>query len=285
MPYKPPADGTRTPLRTEFYWNPIQAGAFPTWSPELNAKQNPHLEGNPAYVELDINKYLDASRQTQTCRIVPVYVIGEIKAGKPVIIFSHGNAQVLDKNLVDLGKAMSLWGLPIVLYDYCGYGASADGAANEANAFSAIEAVSTWVNVHGMVPANRQIMMGWSIGTGAAAYLAATRPCMALILMSAYTSLTEVVIPVDVPVANMFKTKDRIRDVRCPILLLHGSDDVVIRSILTQRLYDIAKQVGKDVEMTIFPGIGHFLFEDPQGRPNIPLFTRIAVFLRKLGAA
>ena len=77
------------------------------------------------------------------------------------------------------------------------------------------------------------IIFGRSLGSGPAIELAAqVEPC-ALLLMTAYLSIREVVASLAGRLASYmvherFRNLDNIRDVRCPTFLIHGQKDTLI---------------------------------------------------------
>lgn len=80
------------------------------------------------------------------------------------------------------------------------------------------------------------VLFGRSLGSGPATYLASLRENYCLFLMSAYTSIKDVsrsllgklsyiLTPI---VIERFKNIDSIKDVKCPVFLLHGAKDKLI---------------------------------------------------------
>lgn len=77
-------------------------------------------------------------------------------------------------------------------------------------------------------------MLGRSIGSGPATHLATTRSANALLLMSAYTSIRSIAKDmastlISYLVKERFRNIDKIGNVKCPVLLLHGEKDTLIR--------------------------------------------------------
>jgi fermentation-respiration switch protein FrsA (DUF1100 family) len=82
---------------------------------------------------------------------------------------------------------------------------------------------------------NDIILFGRSLGTGPATELAAfVQPC-ALLLMTAYTSIRNVITSIAGKLAGFlvyerFRNIDNIKLVTCPTFLIHGSKDTLIPS-------------------------------------------------------
>jgi len=96
------------------------------------------------------------------------------------------------------------------------------------------------------------IIFGRSIGSGPACYLAARKDPGALVLMSAYTSIKEVVRNVAGNfakwfVAERFKNIDEITKVKSPILFIHGGADTLIPKEHSLELYKACPHSYKEI--------------------------------------
>ena len=86
------------------------------------------------------------------------------------------------------------------------------------------------------------LIMGRSIGTGAATVLASTHPCGALVLISPFTSLKSVVkynfggIASSL-VTQRFDNQTRMVNIKCPCLFIHGKEDLLIPFDHSKTLY------------------------------------------------
>ena len=85
------------------------------------------------------------------------------------------------------------------------------------------------------------LIMGRSIGTGPATYLAAESPVHALMLMSPYLSIRrlakDMVGFLKFMIAERFENYKAIKNVHSPILLLHGEKDSLIKCKHSQELH------------------------------------------------
>lgn len=77
------------------------------------------------------------------------------------------------------------------------------------------------------------LLMGRSLGTGVACYLATKYEVGLLTLISAFTSIKQVArhnysIIVSTLVKDQFNNLERIKAVKSPVLFLHGKDDTMI---------------------------------------------------------
>lgn len=156
------------------------------------------------------------------------------------ILFIHGNA-------ADLGDVrpvldnMQRWGFSVFAYDYRGYGTS-DGQPSERNAYQDLDAAYTYLTQQLKVPPDRIIAYGQSLGGGSATDLAARHPIAGLILESTFTSAFRVVVPFPIPPFDKFTNRNKLKQVRCPVLVMHGEADTTIPFSHGQALYATAPE-------------------------------------------
>ena len=164
------------------------------------------------------------------------------KEGKPVVLFFHGNGEVLAWR-VPRFRAITADGTGLVALSFRGYGGSSgkpteDGLLNDgavAYAFAAMH--------HSP---ERIVPWGYSLGTGVAVAIAASQPVGKLILEAPYTSLIDVAssafwyMPVRWLMHDSFRSDKRIVGVKVPLLIMHGEKDAVVPARLGRLLFDLA---------------------------------------------
>jgi len=158
--------------------------------------------------------------------------------GKKVIMYCHGNAE--DLTAVD-GRfdALVAEGYTVATFDYPGYGLS-DGTPDEDGCYRNAYRLYDWlVCCRGISPKDI-IVVGYSIGTGVATAIAASRKVGGLWLEAAYLSAPRAVTRIRLLFVDSFPSIDTIRHVECPIVMLHGTSDSIIPYSQGRRLYDIA---------------------------------------------
>jgi fermentation-respiration switch protein FrsA (DUF1100 family) len=154
------------------------------------------------------------------------------------LLVSHGNAEDLGDDrpwLEDLRRA----GFSVFAYDYQGYGTSQD-KPTEKTAYEDENAAYDHLTLNLKTPPNRIIIFGRSVGSGPAVHLAARRPAAALILQSPFLSAFRVVTRVSILPFDKFPNYKEIGRVRCPVLIVHGTEDSVINISHGQRLFALA---------------------------------------------
>jgi pimeloyl-ACP methyl ester carboxylesterase len=160
--------------------------------------------------------------------------------GKKAIIRCHGNAEDASGTLwalVELAKA----GYTVASVDYPGYGLS-NGSPDEEGCYRNVHRLYDWlVETRGFNPEDI-IVDGFSIGTGPATELAATRPCGGLILEAPFLSAPRVVTRVRILPVDPFPNLKRIGSVKCRVLMIHGTGDRVIPYSQGQALFKLANE-------------------------------------------
>ncbi len=148
-------------------------------------------------------------------------------AGKPTLLYSHGNAE-------DLADSQPIYdefhadGLGVIAYDYPGYGLST-GTPDEAATQRAIMACWRYLTASG-IPPSSIIITGRSVGGGPSVWLASQTEPAGLILISPFKSAFTTAFDLPFPLfpRDRFPNLKRIRSFDRPLLVIHGENDEVI---------------------------------------------------------
>ena len=97
------------------------------------------------------------------------------------------------------------------------------------------------VNELGVAP-QRIIVLGRSVGSGPATYLASRKPVGALLLESPFVSAFRVVTGIPILPFDKFNNLSRIGQVHCPALVVHGTADRVVAFWHGRKLYEAANE-------------------------------------------
>jgi pimeloyl-ACP methyl ester carboxylesterase len=168
------------------------------------------------------------------------------------LLYSHGNAE-------DLGQSTMLYeiwkdaGFGVMAYDYPGYGQSS-GKPDEASCERAIQAAWNHLIARG-VPAGKIVIVGRSVGSGPATWLASRNPAAGLVLIAPFKSAFSVLCPVPLFPGDRFPNLKRIRDLRMPLLVLHGENDGVIDSSHGRQV--VEESPAADKAFHLIPDAGH----------------------------
>jgi abhydrolase domain-containing protein 17 len=156
------------------------------------------------------------------------------------LLVSHGNAEDLGDDrpwLEDLRRA----GFNVLAYDYQGYGTS-QGKPGEKTAYQDESAAYDYLTLTLQTPPERIIILGRSVGSGPAVHLAARRPVAGLILQSPFLSAFRVITAIPLLPFDKFPNYREIVRVRCPLLIIHGTEDRVIGFWHGQKLFALAHE-------------------------------------------
>jgi uncharacterized protein len=172
-----------------------------------------------------------------------------------VILYFHGNAGSLD-SWGNVGVELSRLGYHVIVIDYRGYGKSGGSVAPKSLLSDALKIYDIVAKT--FAPEN-VIIYGRSIGTPMATHLASQRKCSKVVLETPFDTLSSL-LSVHYPIVPKFFLRyhfnniDRIKDIKAPILIVHGTADQIIP-------YEIGKTVAeklteKDSFITVENG-GH----------------------------
>jgi uncharacterized protein len=148
-----------------------------------------------------------------------------------VILLCHGNAGNLSHRL-PLTEMLIKAGASVFAFDYRGYGRSA-GKPSEKGVCLDAEAAWQWIRDRGFAPA-RIIPLGESLGGGVVCELATRKPVGAIILQSTFSSVPDLAaelmpwLPMRLLLTTRFNNHDKLKQVRVPVLVLHGRKDTII---------------------------------------------------------
>ena len=176
--------------------------------------------------------------------------------GKPVVIFFHGNGDILAWRAPWFG-ALTADGTGLVAVSFRGY-AGSSGSPTESGLINDAEAAYAFA-AQRYAP-DRIVVWGYSLGTGPAVALAARQPIGRLVLEAPYTSIADVAAaafpfaPVRWFVRDQFHADQWISKVTSPVLIMHGGRDRTIPIRFGERLYELARD---PKQMVRFPEGGH----------------------------
>jgi pimeloyl-ACP methyl ester carboxylesterase len=165
-----------------------------------------------------------------------------MEANEPhaTVLFLHGNAGNIGDRVPHY-ELLSAAGFNVLAFDYRGYGRST-GRPTEAGTYLDARAARD------ALPEDQPVIyVGESLGGAIALELALHRPPNGLVLQSTFTSIRHmarlhypIVPPALVP--DAYPSLDRIRDLKAPLLVLHGRNDEIVPLMDGQALYEAAPE-------------------------------------------
>lgn len=160
-------------------------------------------------------------------------------AARFTVWYFHGNAEALG----DLGPRLEKLreqGFAVFAAEYPGYGASG-GVPTERSIYAANRAALGYLRDRLHVPPEKVILYGRSVGGGPATEIAAKENVGGLVLESAFVSAYRVMTRWPLLPGDKFKNLAKLRDVHCPVLVIHGRADRVIPFWHGEALYATAR--------------------------------------------
>ena len=180
--------------------------------------------------------YLHPSRHfwlnTGTGSRIPAFFIERPNASV-TILFSHGNAEDLGMIYDWFNDLSRVLRVNIMAYDYTGYGKS-QGTPNEESCYADIEAAYRHLLAVRKLQPEQIVLYGRSLGSGPSCYLAAKtaregRSVAGVILQSPLLSAYRVAFNFRFTCpGDKFPNVDYAPSIRCPVFIVHGTQDEVV---------------------------------------------------------
>lgn len=169
-----------------------------------------------------------------------------------VLLWAHGNAEDIG-NLKPLLAEFHRRGIGVLGYDYPGYGHSA-GAPSEGGCYRAAKRAYDFLTREQSVEPQRIIVLGQSVGTGSACWLAEREEVGGLVLISPFLSAFRSLTHIPLIPGDKFKNLQRIKRIKAPLLVIHGTIDEVIPYRQGVRIH---REHAGPKEFLEIPGAGH----------------------------
>ena len=169
------------------------------------------------------------------------------QAGAPVLLYLHGARWNVAGSSGRIRRMQEL-GFSVLAIDYRGFGRSSAGLPSETTA--AEDARAAWNWLAEQHPDKPRYIFGHSLGGAIAIDLARQVPDeKGTIVEGTFTSIPDVVstfkwgwLPVSPLITQRFESIRKVADIGSPLLVVHGSDDSLIRPTLGRQLYEAARE-------------------------------------------
>lgn len=167
-----------------------------------------------------------------------------LQESDPVILFLHGNAGS-QYHRIPILQAIASDGSGTLLVGYPGYGGNS-GKPSEQALYAAAQANFDWLVAQGISP-QRIVIVGESLGSGVAAFLATQNEAAGLLLIASYTGMDDMaqrqfpIFPARWLVKDKYRSIDRVGQIDMPLSWIHGTADALVPFAMGQRLFDSAK--------------------------------------------
>ena len=174
----------------------------------------------------------------------------------PLLIYFGGNAEEVSWLVPELSRFPEFAAL---LVNYRGYGLS-EGQPSETMLYRDALALYDDITRRPDIDRGRVIVIGRSLGTGVATYLASQRPVAGVVLISPYDSLVHVAraaypfLPVDLLLRHRFDSAARAPLIHAPLLALVAARDDIVRP---ERSRELVQAWGGPAHLEVLDGVDH----------------------------
>ncbi len=168
------------------------------------------------------------------------------EGGQWTVLFCHGNAGNISHRLDTLELFYEL-GLNCLIVDYRGYGQSS-GKPTEQGTLLDIKAGWNWLVGKKNQSPDRIILFGRSLGGSVAAIVAKEVDPAAVVLESSFTSFVDVgrhyypFLPVRWFARFDYNTLDAVKQLQCPVFVVHSPEDEIVPYQFGRQLYEAANE-------------------------------------------
>ena len=162
---------------------------------------------------------------------------------KKTILFLHGNAGNLD-NRIDKLNSLGSMDINFLIISWRGYSGN-PGNPSEAGLYKDALSGIEWLNKKGI--SNDQIILyGESLGTAITTEIAQNKNFAGIILEAPFTSMVDMgqkiypIFPVRFLLKDKYESKNKIKNIKSPILVLHGRKDKIVPFYMGEKIFEIA---------------------------------------------
>lgn len=182
--------------------------------------------------------------------------------GAFTLIYFHGNGGSIGANAEHACRLRKM-GFNVLLFDYRGYGRSADIKPSENTFYQDADAAWDYVVHIRKVEPRNVVLYGHSLGAAVAIEMATRHPDgAALIEESGFTSIATMArrspffryFPVSLILNQHFASREKIGGIRMPVLIIHGTSDPVVPAEMGEELFNHAP---RPKMLFLVPGAGH----------------------------
>ena len=168
----------------------------------------------------------------------------DLKKNKTILYF-HGNAGDLTNRVHKLNELNKL-DVNILIISWRGFSGN-PGKPTEKNLYNDARKSVEWLNMVGVTNKNI-ILYGESLGTGVATELGQNNSFSGIVLESPFTSIADAAkiyypyLPVNLLLKDRYDTIKKIKNIKIPVLIMHGKKDNIVPFFMGEKLYQMANE-------------------------------------------
>ena len=169
---------------------------------------------------------------------------------KAAFLFLHGNAGNLSHRLPNVQQLVER-GISVLILDYRGYGDS-EGSPSEKGLYADARAGWEWLRER----RERVFLFGRSLGAAVAIQLAGEVEAEGVIAEAAFNSVRGMALksfltaPAALTLRSRFDSVAAVKDIKCPLLSIHGARDSLAPMSMGRAIYDAATVPKRWYEIT-----------------------------------
>jgi fermentation-respiration switch protein FrsA (DUF1100 family) len=213
------------------------------------------LAATPAEADLDFEDVAIATGDGE--RLHGWWVPARAAPSAGHVLLCHGNGGNVGDRVAQVALLCGA-GLDVLLFDYRGYGRSS-GRPSERGTYRDARAARAALLARPELDPSRVVYLGESLGGAVALELALAHPPAGLVLMSTFTGIRDMarrhyaIVP-EALVPDAYPSLRRVRDLRAPLLVLHGDRDEIVPLLHAEELFEAAPDPKR---LHVIQGVGH----------------------------
>jgi len=161
------------------------------------------------------------------------------------ILFLHGNAGSLENRIYKINHFQDI-NVNFIIISWRGFSGN-KGKPTEKGLYEDANSAIKWLNFNGIK--NQEIIIyGESLGAGVAVEVAQNKNFAGVILESPFTSMIAAgkakysLLPVKMLLKDKYESDKKIKNVKSPILIMHGMVDDIVPFSMGQKMYELANE-------------------------------------------
>ena len=192
------------------------------------------------------------------------------------ILYFHGNAGTLENRIHKINHFEDME-INFLLISWRGFNGN-DGKPTEQGLYLDAKSAIKWLSNKG-IGEEKIIIYGESLGSGVATEISQNKNFAGVILESPFTSMIDAgksrypIFPISLLLKDRYESDKKIKNIKSPILIMHGEADKIVPFRMGKKLYEMANQP----KYSYFPK-----YDDHMMEYNENLINSIKNFIKSL---